>query len=75
MVKVRGGDVYLIERDERDSGGCLRVLATFEDYHAAMAAWDKVPVPSDDDVQMWLVRRIGGSIDPYKSVVIDVKCI
>jgi uncharacterized protein YhfF len=61
--------IYEIEQDERDRGGTLQVVATYEDQASAMVAWSQVKVPEDDQVQMWLVLR-GGPIDQ----VIDVKC-
>lgn len=57
---------YEIERDERDKGGKLSVIASFTNYQAAMVAWREVSVPDDEDVQIWLVKN--------GRTVIDVKC-
>jgi len=67
-------DTYVIERDERDLGGEITVIAIYEDYQTALAVWEKVAVPVNEKITMWFLRRIGGSADLGKTVVIDCKC-
>lgn len=66
-------DTYIIERDERDMGGALTLIAVYEDYQTAKEVWDKIESPINENVTLWLLRRIGGSEDIGKSIVIDCK--
>lgn len=71
---MNNDDLYAIERDERDIGGELFEVEVYTGFQAAWAAWKETQTPSDERVTLWLVRRIGGSSDFGKTIVIDSKC-
>lgn len=66
-------DTYVIERDERDMGGAQTIVAVYDNFKSAKEAWDKVVTPMNEHVTIWFLRRIGGSEDLGKTVVIDCK--
>lgn len=72
MTKNRG-DVYIIERDERDIGGKLTTLATFYDEKTAYQAWETAEPDREHGVQLWLCRLNGGIYDPSHCDVLEFK--
>ena len=67
------GDIYVIERDERDIGGKLTRIATFYDHAAAYSAWHATEPDRRFGVQFWLVRMNFGIDDPAHCDVIEFK--